>query len=103
MLGLLAPMFIAVIAALMLKGSLRKLVGARIRWWPIILAAFAIELVLYNPPIDGQAWAIQVGPWIWLATKLALLTALMRNGWPAPDRVGWPWRIAAAGVAANAL
>ena len=103
MLGLLAPTFIAVVAARIFSGSLRELFGARVRWWPAMLIAFAAELALYNPPINGQAWAIQVGPWIWLATKLVLLAGLLRNAWPAPRTVGWPWLLAAAGVALNAL
>jgi len=103
MLGLLAPTFIAVAAALLLKGSLRELFGTRPRWWPAILVAFAVELALYNPPVDGQAWAIQVGPWIWLGTKLVLLGVLIRNAWPASGTVCWPWLLAAAGVALNTL
>src|ERR1700738_3985330 len=103
MLGLLAPTFIAVAAALLLRGSLRELFGARLRWWPAIFVAFAVELVLYNPPADGQAWAVQVGPWIWLGTKLVLLAVFVRNAWPTSGPVCWPWLLAAAGMALNAL
>jgi hypothetical protein len=103
MLGLLAPTFIAVVTATIFSGSLNALFSARVRWWPAILIAFAIELGLYNPPINGQTWAIQVGPWIWLGTKLVLFAALMRNAVPAPRTVAWPWLVAATGVALNAL
>jgi hypothetical protein len=103
MLGLLGPTFIAIAAASVLNGSLHDLLRARIRWWPAILAAFAVELVLYNPPIDRQAWAIEVGPWIWLATKLVLLAALVRNARPGPGMVCWPWVLAAVGVALNGI
>ena len=64
MLGLLAPTFIAAAAAYILGGSLRELFSTRVRWWPAILVAFAVEFTLYNPPVDGQLWAIQVGPWM---------------------------------------
>jgi hypothetical protein len=103
MLGLLAPTFVAVVAALVLRGSLRRLFITRVCWWPAVLVAFAVELVLYNPPVNGQAWAVQVGPWIWLATKLVLFAVLARNAWSTAGRVGWPWVVAAVGVALNAL
>jgi hypothetical protein len=103
MLGLLAPTFVAVVAACFLSGSVRELFETRVRWWPVVLVAFAVELVLFNPPLNGQVWAIQLGPWIWLATKLALLAALLRNALPAPSTVGWPWLVAAGGVGLNAL
>ncbi len=103
MLGLLAPTFVAVFAALCLNGSLRQLLAARVRWWPAALVGFAVELVLYNPPVNGLAWAIQVGPWIWLATKLVLLVVLVHNGCPTTRRTNWPWLVAALGVACNAL
>ena len=36
-------------------------------------------------------------------TKLVLLVALLRNAWPAPGSVRWPWLIAATGVGLNVL
>src|ERR1700716_4237938 len=97
MLGLLAPTFIAVVAASFLSGSLRELFETRVRWWPVVLVAFGVELGLFNPPMNSQVWAIQLGPWIWLATKLALLAALLRNALPGARMVGWPWLGAAGG------
>ena len=83
MLGLLAPTVIAIGVALALGGSLRELLRSGIRGWPALLAAFAVELVLYNPPVDRQVWAMHIGPWIWLATKLVLLAVLIWNAAPA--------------------
>ena len=103
MLGLLAPTFIAIVAAHMCSGSLHELFSTRVRWWPLVVVALAVELVLFNPPVNAQTWAIQLGPWIWLATKLVLLAALVRNALPAAGTVGWPWLVAAVGVALNAL
>jgi hypothetical protein len=102
-LGLLAPTLVGIVAGLILGGSLSHLLGMRLRWWPAILATFTVEFVMYNPPIDGQAWAIQVGPWIWLASKLVLLAILLANFWPASGTRRWPWLVAAAGVSLNAL
>jgi hypothetical protein len=103
MLGLLAPTIIAIGVALALGGSLRELLRSGIRGWPALLAAFAVELVLYNPPVDRQVWAMHIGPWIWLATKLVLLAVLIWNAAPATGSVSWPWRLAAVGVGLNTL
>jgi hypothetical protein len=103
MLGLLAPTLVTLVAALWLGGSLRGFLHAGIRGWPAMLATFAVELVLYNPPVDRQAWAMQIGPWIWLATKLVLLAVLIWNAAPSAGRVSWPWRVAALGIGLNSL
>jgi hypothetical protein len=103
MLGLLAPTTIAIGASLALGGSLRELLRSGLRGWPALLAAFAVELVLYNPPVDRQGWAMHIGPWIWLATKLVMLGVLIWNAVPSPGRVTWPWTLAALGVGLNAL
>jgi len=103
MLGLLAPTLVAVVVALGLGGSLRGFLRAGIRGWPAMLATFAVELVLYNPPVDRQAWAMQIGPWIWLATKLVLLGVLMWNALPSAGRVSRPWLLAALGIGLNTL
>jgi hypothetical protein len=103
MLGLLAPTLIAFGAALAVGGSPRRLIDSRIRGWPAIVACFALELLLYNPPIDAQPWAMQVGPWMWLATRLVFLGVLILNGWPAANALAWPYWLAALGLGLNTL
>jgi hypothetical protein len=103
MLGLLAPTLIAFLAALAVGGSPRTLFQNSLRGWPAIVAAFAIELTLYNPPIDAQPWAMWVGPWLWIVTRLVILSVLVANGWGSACGVVWPWRIAALGVGLNTL
>jgi hypothetical protein len=102
-LWLLAPTLLALLAALALGGSPGGLLRTGVRAWPAIVAAFAFELLLYNPPIDRQAWAIMVGPWIWLAAQAVFLLVLIANGWAANARIVWPWRLAALGVGLNTL
>ena len=103
MLGLLAPTLIAFAAALLLGGSPRGLLSRGIRGWPAIVAGFAVELILYNPPVNTQPWAMQVGPWIWLATRLVFVGVLVANAWPASDRSVWPWWLAGLGLGLNTL
>src|SRR5215472_1755369 len=103
MLGLLAPTLIAFGAALLLGGSPRGLLSRGIRGWPAVIAGFAIELVLFNPPANTQPWAMLVGPWIWLVTRLVFVGVLIANGRGASDRTAWPWWLASLGLALNTL
>src|SRR5437870_13720002 len=100
MLGLLAPTLIAILAARAFGGSLRGLWHTQVRGWPAIVLAFAVELVLYSPPIDVQPWALVLGPWLWLATKLVLLWVVVLN---ARSGTRWPWLLAGLGLALNTL
>jgi hypothetical protein len=100
MLGLLAPTLIAVALSIVFGGSARALLDSRVRFWPVILATFVVEMVLYDPPVNGLALAVAVGPWIWLATKVVLLAVLISNA-AVGSNVGWA--IAAFGLALNTL
>jgi hypothetical protein len=101
MLGLIAPTLVAIVAAWVLGGTPRALVNTRVRAWPVVVCAFALELLLYNPPIDRQAWALVLGPWIWVATKVALLCVVLLNALEV--RRPWPWLVIGAGLALNTL
>jgi hypothetical protein len=103
MLGLLAPTVVALAAALALGGSVRRLINTGIRAWPAIVVGFGVELALYNPPINAQPWAMQIGPWVWLATRLVFLVVVMANGWPSRGSLSWPWWLAALGLGLNTL
>ena len=103
MLGLLAPTLIALIAVPLFGGSLRRVVNSEIRGWPLIVGCFALELLLYNPPLNAQAWAFKVGPGVWLITRLVFLGVLIGNGWPTRQPLAWPWWLAALGLALNTL
>ena len=71
-------------------------------WWPVAVGSLALQLVLHNPPIDRQPWAIRFGPLIWVACLFALFGVLVRNAWLARnDRPAW--LIAAVGVGLNLL
>jgi hypothetical protein len=104
MLGLLAPSAIALVTALARGGSLRGLVVQNaIRGWPAIVLGFGVELVIYNPPLNAQPWAMQIGPSIWLATRLVFLAVLCANAWPSRGGQRWAWWLAALGLGLNTL
>jgi hypothetical protein len=90
MIGLLLPTLVATLASLLLGGTLGGCLRVRLAWWPLLLGTFGLELVLYNPPVDHQAWALVAGPWIWVASKLVMLAVLARNAQrDGPRRPAW--------------
>jgi hypothetical protein len=71
-------------------------------WWELALAAFAVELLLYDPPVDSTEFALAYGPWVWVATRIVLLVAVMRNSRSA---AGWSRAclLMAVGIALNTI
>jgi hypothetical protein len=101
MIGLVLPIAVATLLALLLGGSLAGWARQRVYWSPLILAAFAIQLVLFNPPLNEQPWAVAWGAWVWVATMLTVAAALLRNALAGGARVAW--LVATLGVALNLL
>jgi hypothetical protein len=91
---------LGVAVALVRGGSLAGWTGIRVLWWPAAVGALALLLVLHNPPVDHQPWAIQFGPWIWTGCLALLAAMLLRNGF-ASHRYRGAFMLAAAGVALN--
>src|SRR5216684_2378057 len=102
MIGLLLPSAVAALVGVACGGSLARCLSARVAWWPTLLAAFAVELVLYNPPINRLDWAIAAGPSIWVLSKVLMLAVLARNA--AADEHGRPaWVVIFVGIGLNTL
>lgn len=100
MLGLLLPLVIGTAIGALRSRSLSGLERAHVAWWPLAVTSLAVQLALFNPPIDRQPWAITWGPWIWVGCLLVMLAVLVRNGISrGPERKAWC--LAALGVAAN--
>jgi Family of unknown function (DUF5317) len=77
--GLLLPSAIAAIFGFGLRRNSRAYARFEFQWWGLVVIAFGIELILYNPPVDATPFAQTYGPWLWVATRIALLVAVMRN------------------------
>jgi hypothetical protein len=71
-------------------------------WWPLLLAAFAVELILYSPPVNRLDWAIAAGPSIWVLCKLLMLGVLAENV-VVDEYNRLAWLIIFAGIALNTL
>ena len=72
MLGLLLPIVLTSVIGALWVGSTAGLQRMRVQWWPLAVGSIAIQLVLYNPPVDQQPWAMTFGPWIWVASLVAV-------------------------------
>ena len=100
MLGLLIPVVLTTVTGALRVGSAAGLQRQRIQWWPLALGSIAIQLVLFNPPVDRQPWALVWGPWIWIVSLVAFVAVLVRNGVSNPTGRG-AFRLATLGVALN--
>jgi hypothetical protein len=102
MIGLLAPAAIAAMLALVWPIPADRRPPLYVRWWPAALGAFCVELALYNPPVDQQPWAVQIGPWIWVAARCVIIGVAVHNtrvsGLLVPA-----WLVATAGLGLNTL
>jgi hypothetical protein len=99
-LGLLLPLVLASIGGALWVGSIAGLRRARVEWWPLALGSIAVQLVLYNPPVDRLPWALTWGPWVWVACLSGLLVVCVRNGLVKGPSSG-AFRLAAVAVALN--
>lgn len=100
MIGLLIPVVLASAVGALWVGSLAGLQRFRILWWQLALGSLAILLVLHNPPVNQQPWALAWGPGIWVACLVAMLVVLVKNG-VSNDSARLAFRVAACGVALN--
>jgi hypothetical protein len=99
-LGLLLPLLLTSVIGAFWVGSTAGLQRMRVQWWPLAVGSIAVQLVLYNPPIDQHPWAITWGPWIWVASLVGLLAVCIRNGlFKAPARAAF--YLAALGICLN--
>jgi hypothetical protein len=102
MTGLFALSLLAVAAALLRGGSLVGWAQVRVYWPYVAFVSLGLQLVLHNPPVDRQPWALAWGPLLWVGCVAGLLAFLVRNV-VANDALRGPWLVAAVGVGLNLL
>jgi hypothetical protein len=100
MLGLVLPLLVLSIAGALWARSLDGLQRVHVHWWPLAIGSIAVQVVLFNPAVDRQPFALTWGAWIYVLSLVGMLAVLIRNGLLArPTRLAWG--LAALGVAAN--
>lgn len=98
MLVLLAPILIAILAALALGGSLDHWTRMRVRWWPLAVIALIVQIPLYSPPFDSWQAVLALGAPLGVLTTALIMVVLVRN---ATGRTRIACALAAVGVALN--
>jgi hypothetical protein len=98
MLGLIVPALSALLAALVLGGSLDHWSRLRVRWWPLALFALGVQVPLYSPPFDSWPVVVAAGPALGVVTTALILVLLVRN---ATGLTRAACLLAALGVALN--
>ena len=100
---LLLPLVLVSIVAALMGRSLSALGCARVRWWPLGMAAVMADLVLARIPVTLVPWLVEWGHWLWIVTVVCAGAVLARN---VIDRRGIeqaPWIVATLGVGMNLL
>jgi hypothetical protein len=67
------------VVGLLLGGHLDRWNRVRFDGLPTAVGALVIQLVLFNPPLEQQPWAMVCGPWIYVASMAAVASVLLVN------------------------
>ncbi len=103
MVGLIAPLLLALVAARLLGGSPAHLTRRRVRWLGLAVSALLAQVFLFSPLLESQPWVLAWGAWLWDLSMLAVLGMLLRNALAAEPPLRAAWSVAAVGVLANVL
>src|ERR1700740_2955305 len=79
MLGLVAPVLLALLVARAFGGSLQHLATHQWRWWPLALLALGVQIPLYSPPFNTWPPLVGIGTATGLCTTGLILIVLLRN------------------------
>ena len=94
---LLIAIAVGVIVGFLSGGSLANVVNVRFRALPLLLVALFVQVLIFTPILGTLAIIHDIGPYIYIATMLATVTAMVLN-FHVP---GMP--IVALGAALNTL
>ncbi len=94
---LLLPPLLALVAAVLRGGSLRALAALPLRGGGVLLAALAVQIALYLPPLRASALVAQVGGALYVVSLGLALVGALRNRGLGPS----VW-VATLGLALNA-
>jgi hypothetical protein len=94
---LLVPLLMAIVAAMVKGGSLRHLAALPVRGGGLLVASFAVQLLLYLPAVRQDTFIVHWAGAIYIGALALALAGALRN-W----HLGVAARIATLGLALNA-
>jgi hypothetical protein len=75
----LLPIFFVITAALLRGGSLQNLAAVRLRWAPLAIGSFALQLLIFTPFLPAPVIGVGI-PWLYLLSMLLLIAWVAANG-----------------------
>ena len=102
MVGLILPALIGAGLALLWRRPSAASPRIALCWQPVAIAALAFQVLLFEPPLDEQSWALQWGPWLYVASMLVVCAVLVRSALSTANARA-AWLLAAAGIGLNVL
>ncbi len=74
---LLYALIAGVAAGLVLHGSLGRFADVQVRWAPVVLVAFAAQLIAFSEPVGRHIG--DLGPSVYVVSTVAVFVAVLRN------------------------
>jgi hypothetical protein len=102
MVGLILPALFGAVLALIVRRPGAGAAPLSVCWRPVAAAALVMQVILFTPPVDHEPWAVAWGPWLYVASMVAVCAVLVRSAL-ASGPARFPWLLAALGVGLNVI
>ena len=104
MLFLALPILIGLVAGVAAGGRLDRWGQTRVDGWLVAAGGLGLQLALFEPPLEGTAWALSYGPALYVASLLLIAAVLAWNSSRQAHGLGrLALALAAMGVLLNCL
>ena len=74
---LLYAVLLGLVAGRLAGGRLAGLAALDLRWAPLVIVGFAIQIALFSEPVSDRVG--DLGPWIYVASTALVLVVVLRN------------------------
>ena len=104
MLVLALPVLAGVTLGVLIGGGLGRWHTSKLKDWLPAWIALALQLVIFDPPLERVGWIVNFGPLLYLASMIVILLVIVQNARLQPGFVhSLALAVAALGVLLNCL